>query len=404
MISTAGVHSHLDHYLAAIKLLGDRFKGPIYIHLILDGRDTAPRDSSLYINPILKAIAPYPRIRLASAIGREYAMDRNLNWDKTKVALQLLTQPITSISTPLLESINSYYQKGLDDESMPAIKIDKEGIIKQNDSVIFLNFREDRMRQLVKSLLPGYSPFPKETVPVNLKLVTMTEYEKGLPVTVAFSPQIATNCFSDCVSQASMTQLHLAESEKKAHVTYFFNGGREEPVSHETFHIVPSPHPSQFLLHPEMSAVAITNYASKCINSNLYDIYIINYANADMIGHTGNQTAAAQAVSCIDDQVAILANSILRKSGVFVITADHGNAESMQDPDSRSMLKEHTDNPVPFIIAHPSLFDPQKAVKKIGSDSSATGILPDVPVSLLTWMGLTPPPEMTGTTLFPLSF
>lgn len=404
MISATGVHAHLDHYLELIRCAAAHGVKQLWLHLITDGRDAGPQDTPLFLPKIDHVIRETGVGRYASLAGRETAMDRNQNWDLTQSYYRILLGIDT---TPTRESplslVQNYYAQGKDDEHIPPTLLDAAGTIRDGDALIFSNFREDRARQITESLvLPTFLGFVRQKVLQDFLMTTMTAYESNLPVKVAYPPENTTHCFGDSIENAGLAQFHVAETEKTAHVTYFFNGGRELALTHEHHQTVKSYPPSEFIAHPEMSASGVTNAALEAITLGQYGCFVVNYANADMIGHTGDYQATCQSIATLDREVNRLANAILRKNGIFALTADHGNAELMFDPQTQVISKEHTINPVPFIVASFAWHRPELPNLKIGSQSSVSGILADVAPSLLKLCDLPIPEEMTGTPIFNL--
>lgn len=404
MISATGVHAHLDHILELVKFSSQKGIHQLYLHLITDGRDAGPNDAPIFLAKIRQTITKQSLGKIATVSGRETAMDRNQNWSLTESYYNLLLGiHANPVDQPVETVIDAYYKQGKDDERIPPTLLDPTGIITDNDAVIFTNFREDRARQITQALvLPNFLGFYRQKKLDNLLMVTMTQYESGLPVEIAYPPENTANCFADSIEKAGYSQFHIAESEKTAHVTYFFNGGRESALPHEDQQTLKSYSPDQFVAHPEMTAGEVTAAAINAISLNKYGVLIVNYANADMIGHTGNFEATSQAIAVLDQQVNLLANAVLRRNGVFALTADHGNAELMFDPISKAVSKEHTINPVPFILASFPWHLPEAPNQKIGSHSSVSGILADVAPSLLKTCSLPIPEEMTGTPIFNL--
>jgi len=404
MISATGVHAHLDHFVELIHLASIKGVKNLYLHLITDGRDAGPQDSPIFLNKIDSAVKKYGCGKIASISGREAAMDRNQNWALTQSYYDtLLNLGAIQTQQSALEIVKSNYTQGKDDEHISPILLDPQGTVDNGDSLIFSNYREDRARQITEALVsPMFLGFNRKKTLTNFSMVTMTQYESSLPVDVAYPPENTAHCFGDCLEEAGLTQYHVAETEKTAHVTYFFNGGREVALPHEHHQTVKSYPPNEFLEHPEMSAQAVTDAALAAISSNEYDCLIINYANADMIGHTGNYQATCQAISTLDGCINQLANAVLRKNGLFALTADHGNAELMFDPTTQDICKEHTINPVPFIVAAFPWHQSDTTLVKIGSNAQVTGILADVVPTLLKTCRLPIPEEMTGTPVFNL--
>jgi 2,3-bisphosphoglycerate-independent phosphoglycerate mutase len=404
MISATGVHAHLDHIIEVIHFAALKGVKQVCLHLITDGRDAGPKDSPLFLNKIDACIKQYGIGTYATIAGRESAMDRNQNWNLTESYYNtLLGIGVRVTKKSPLTIVNENYEKNIDDEHIPPILLRQDSTISDGDALIFTNYREDRARQITECLtVPTFLGFNRQKTLKNFRMVTMTQYESTLPVLVAFAPENTTHCFSDSIEGQGLNQLHVAETEKTAHVTYFFNGGRELALAHEVHQTVKSYPPSEFVNHPEMSASGVTEVALDAIKTDQYSCYIVNYANADMIGHTGDFEATKKAVETLDQEINRLANAILRKNGIFALTSDHGNAELKFDPKTKAISKEHTINPVPFIIASFLWHKAGSPSIKIGSDSSVTGILADVAPSLLQICGIPIPDEMTGTPIFNL--
>jgi 2,3-bisphosphoglycerate-independent phosphoglycerate mutase len=402
LVSATGVHAHLDHYLELIHTASIQGVRQVCLHVITDGRDAGPQDSPMFLQKIDEAVKKYGVGKFTSIAGRETAMDRNQNWS----LVEQYYNAILGLGEPEqqkhpLEVVTQAYKQNLDDEHIPPTLLDAKGVVADGDALIFSNYREDRARQITQALVkPMFLGFGRKKILKDFLMVTMTQYEEGLPVEVAYPPENTTNCFADVIERAGMMQFHVAETEKTAHVTYFFNGGREQALEHEVHQAVKSYPPEEFVNHPEMSAREVTDAALEALAASRYQVMVVNYANADMIGHTGNFQAACEAIGVIDEQLNRLANAILRKGGLFALTADHGNAEFMFDPKSGAVSKEHTINPVPFIMAHFDWHDYNEPVVKVCEKAEVTGILADVVPSILAVCGMEVPAEMTGGPIF----
>lgn len=405
--SNGGVHGHIEHLHALLQLCKQRkFKKRVYIHCITDGRDTAPAVAANFISELQEVIKANGVGEIVSLVGRYYAMDRNNVWDRTKLAYDLMAKGLGLQFQDPLEAIKEIYQRGMTDEQLaPTVIVDKKGVplatVQDNDAVIFWNYRPDRARQLTQAfVLDDFKGFAREKIQ-NLKFVTLMEYEAGLPVDVAYPPQIIAEPVGKIIADAGLKQLRLAETEKYAHVTYFFNGGLEEPFRNEDRALIPSPNVATYDLKPEMSAPEIADRAVKEIKAGKYDFIMINFANADMVGHTGIIDAAIKGVQAVDDGVGKIADAVTAAGGVVVITADHGNAEQKVDPLKGTMTKEHTTSVVPVIVVDPSrarqLDDATFEMLKV--QINPVGILADVGPTVLALMGLEPSKEMTGRSL-----
>ncbi len=408
LTSNGCVHSSIDH-LYALLVLAKKFNmEKVFIHAILDGRDTPFNGGLNFIKGVEKSIAENHVGKIASVIGRFYAMDRNNNWDRTKKAYLALTEGKGNKFSSAIEAIKNSYQKKIYDEEMLPIVISNDngpiGLVEENDAIIFFNYRPDRARQITKAFaVPEFKGFERTKFLRNLFFVAFTEYEKGLPVKVAFPADIIKDTLGEVLANNNFKQLRIAETEKYAHVTYFFNGGKEKAMPGEDHLLVPSKPIASYDEIPEMSAPEITKKLMEKIEKDIYDFILVNYANADMVGHTGNLDAAIKAVETIDHCLEKIITLILSKNGLAMITADHGNAEVMFNMQTGQIDKEHTANPVPFIlIAKPFAgrrFGWQDAVNNDLSTVQPQGILSDVAPTILKLMGIKQPKTMTGMSL-----
>ncbi len=409
LVSNGGVHASIEHLLALLALAKEQKVKNVYIHAILDGRDT-PYNSGLgFIKEIERHIKEYKIGKIATISGRFYAMDRNNHWDRIRKAYFAMTKGEGNEGespTKLIEE--SYSKKIYDEEFVPTvIKENGEpvGLIKEKDSVIFFNYRADRARQLTKAfVLPGFEKIKDREYIKNLFFVCFTEYEEDLPVKIAFPPEKITNTLGELISKAGYKQLRIAETEKYAHVTYFFNGGIENENKGEDHILVPSPQVESYDAKPEMSAFEVTKKMIQAIEEDKYDFILVNYANVDMVGHTGNIKAAIKAVETVDKCIGDLEKIILEKGGVLLITADHGNAENMFNMQTGLKDKEHSSNPVPFILVGREFEGKTIGFQEApGNDLSLIqpqGILSDVAPTILKIMRIKIPPEMTGRSLY----
>lgn len=411
LVSSGGVHSHINHLEAILKLIKLRkFKGKTFIHMITDGRDTAPKSAHMYLQKaqeIIKALKL--EVYFATVSGRYYSMDRDHHWDRNMLSYQAMVQSVGLQTSSAEEAINQAYSRGESDEFIkPTVilnKISKSSLfkksndqttatpIKDKDSLIFFNFRPDRMRQIVELFLFPRQDMPDKVTLKNLYVITMTNYNESMPVNVAFPLQHVELTLAKILSQNGLTQLHIAETEKYAHVTYFFNGGNPEPNPGEKWQLIPSPPVATFDLKPEMSASGITDYVLENCTKTGYDFVLINFANADMVGHTGNYDAAVKAVETVDLQLKRLTEAF--PETFFIIIADHGNAEEMINPQTGEKDTGHSINPVPFIAVHPTL----KLQAPLPEMDKAAGLIADVTPTILDLLGLPLAPDMTGTSL-----
>lgn len=419
LVGGGGVHSDLTHLFALLRFCHEQHVSQVYLHLFTDGRDSPPSAAMTYINQIREVMARESVGKIASVMGRYYAMDRDFRWDRTAKAYLCLTRGEGKKANSVDVAISQSYSANKTDEFIEPTLIDPEGIIKPGDVVIFYNFRIDRPRQLTKAfVLPNFEetanhigfdpyavkytakhiedistkpqPFTRGPQISNLYFVTMTEYEQNLPVQVAFPPQVVEYPLGRVISDTGLRQFRLAESEKERFVTYYFNGQREQPFPGEDRQIVPSPKVPTYDKKPEMSALEVTQTAISKIQSGSYDLIIINYANPDMVGHTGNLKATIKACEVVDTCLGDLSRNISSRGGVLIITADHGNAEEMINPATGGIDTEHNANPVPFIL--------------VGNDfRTATqisqGILADVAPTILSLLKISAPSSMTGRNL-----
>lgn len=398
LVSDGGVHSLLVHLEALIAAASAAGVERIFIHAFLDGRDTPPDSGAGYLKQLEDFLNGYPAAMIVSAAGRFWAMDRDKRWDRVEQAYNSLVRGQGRLVGDLVTAVDEAYSTGEYDEFIkPTVRVDEEGrplgSIKDGDAVIFFNFRADRARELTWALnQPDFKEFDVYDRPKLGYYVCMTEYDQHLNVPVAFPPNALEDTLSDVVSRAGKSQLHIAETEKYAHVTFFFNGGVEDPVPGEDRVLIPSPKEvSTYDQKPAMSAVEVTDEVLRRIAADRYDLIVMNYANGDMVGHTGVMAAAVQAVETLDRCLARVVPAVLEAGGRVVLTADHGNAEQMLDPATGGPYTAHTvSNPVPLI-----LIDPQGQNVHLHSG----GALRDVAPTVLELMGLAQPAAMTGKSL-----
>ena len=384
--SDGGVHSTLEHLYALLKMA--RIKGlkRVYIHAFLDGRDTPPASGRGFVAQTEEKCRELGVGRIATVMGRYYAMDRDKRWDRLETAYDALVYGDGVQDPDPLHAIDESYKNGVTDEFVEPIVCDKDGLISDNDSVIFFNYRPDRARELTRAFVdPAFDGFKREFFP--LTYVCNTEYDATMPnVLVAFPRISVKNGLGEYLSKMGMTQLRIAETEKYAHVTFFFNGGVEEPYPGEDRVLVASPKVATYDLQPEMSAYEVMEKCVERIESGKYDVIILNFANCDMVGHTGVFDAAVKAVETVDECVGKVVEATLKMGGIAMITADHGNAEQMLQPDGVSPMTAHTTNPVPFILCG-------------AGTELRPGRLADIAPTILDVLGLEKPAEMDGRTL-----
>lgn len=403
LLGSGSVHSYIDHLYGLLELaqrekIGERVR----LHIFTDGRDSLPTEGAKFIRSLQERLQAMKVGRIASVQGRFYAMDRDLNWERTQKAYELLTQGKGQKVLDPVVAIRSSYDRGILDEHLePLCVVGKDqkplGLIKSGDAVIFFNYREDRARQLTRAFVtPKKVGFPAKKIP-ELFFVTLTEYEKGLPVQVAFPWPEIKNCLSEVLSDAGKKQLHMAETEKYAHVTYFFNGLEEKPFPGEDRDLVPSLDVKTFNKVPEMKAAEITNRLRDHIEGGKYDFIVVNYANCDMVAHTGDFEATVKAVESIDKNLKILLTLCEDSPGTFLmITSDHGNAEVMIDPYTGEKLTEHSTNDVPLFLVNPLVKMSKDGLDIFRAKRTPVGLLSDVAPTVLSLLGLSVPQEMTG--------
>tara|TARA_Y100000766_G_scaffold153253_1_gene131662 strand:+ start:748 stop:2373 length:1626 start_codon:yes stop_codon:yes gene_type:complete len=397
LCSDGGVHSHIDHLCGLIEWAAKKDLKKVALHLFTDGRDTSAKSAYKYIKILEDKINSTGVGEIASICGRYWAMDRDNRWERTSKAYELLTNPNVVISDlSAQESIKKSYQEGITDEFIEPVRLSSSSLM-DRDGVIFFNFRPDRARQLVKALkLKDFDGFDRKNK-LNIDVLTFTQYESDLPVTVAFPPEPLNDLLGQVVSAHGLNQYRTAETEKYPHVTYFLNGGIEKPLKGEVRHLVPSPRVATYDLQPEMSADELTDSCIKAIESGIYSLVVINFANPDMVGHSGIISAAIKANEKVDSCVGKLLNSIGKLGGSILITADHGNSEVMVGPDGQPWTA-HTTNPVPVILVEGE----KRKLKGYGNDiklRESGGGLSDLAPTLLHLLNLPKPKAMTGSTL-----
>ncbi len=391
LVSDGGVHSHIDHLYALVDLALARGLKKVFIHAFMDGRDTPPASGINYINALESFLKDKPRARIATVTGRYWAMDRDTRWDRVEKAYSALVYGEGEKARSAAEAVQQSYRINETDEFIkPSVICNGSGPvgkIQDNDSVIFFNFRADRARELATALTgKDFDGFEREKVPALSSFVTMTLYEDGLNFPVAFPPVKLTNILGEVLSQRRLRQLRIAETEKYAHVTYFFNGGEESAFPGEDRCLIPSPKDvPTYDLKPEMNAFKVTDEVIKRMDRTGYDFILLNFANPDMVGHTGIMEAAVKACEAIDRCLERIVGKVRDLGGLVIITADHGNCEKMLD--GSNPFTAHTTNPVPFILL------------KKGVRLREAGILADVAPTVLDIMGIEKPGEMTGKSL-----
>lgn len=396
LVSPGGVHSHENHIEAMIKLAAQRGVKSTYLHAFLDGRDTPPQSAEASLRKMTELFQSMNNGGgIASITGRYYAMDRDKRWERTEQAYELLTEGRAKFHAPsALIALQQAYARGEKDEFIEPTTIHPDDqppiVLEEGDAVIFMNFRADRARQLTRALTdPHFEGFTRKVKPKLSQFVTLTEYASDIQAEVAFPPVSLKNNLGEFIAAQGLPQLRIAETEKYAHVTFFFNGGEEKPYPGEDRLLVPSPKVATYDLQPEMSAQPLTDNLIKSIRSKKYALIICNFANPDMVGHTGDFKAAVKAIETIDQCLERIVSTLQEVGGELVITADHGNAECMFDPATDQPHTAHTTNLVPVIY-----------VGRSAHPTTATGVLYDIAPTILYLLGLNKPKEMTGESLF----
>lgn len=404
LLSSGSVHSNRDHLDAILKSASDEGLTDVLVHIFTDGRDSSPTDGTNQIRELQKRMRLLGTGRIASVIGRNWAMDRNNNWDRIEKAYRMMTEGVGEKITDVSLYLEQSYAKGVTDEYLEAGVVCENdepiGIVEEKDSVIFFNYREDRAREITKAFaLPGFQNFERPKY-LDVHFVTMTEYERDLPVTgTMFPPEKVSNCLGEILSNAGKKQLRMAETEKYAHVTYFFNGGKERAFPDEDRVLIPSPIVSKFDEVPEMSSGEITETLIHTIGEGKYDFILVNYASPDMVAHTGNEPATIEAVESIDRCLALLIPAILKAGGALMITADHGNAEELKNASTGETDTEHSINPVPLWYITPDNHREKDATSMMREQNEVRGLLSDVAPTILDIMGIEKPAEMNGSSL-----
>ena len=387
LLSDGGVHSHITHLFALLKMAKEQGLEKVYIHCFLDGRDVPPSSGKSYVEQLQAEIQKLGVGQIATVMGRYYAMDRDKRWDRVQKAYDAIACGEGTFEADAAEAVQKSYDAGVTDEFVVPVVCVKNAQVRDNDSIIFFNFRPDRAREISRCFVDeDFTDIQRRTGFLSVDFVCTTEYDATLPnVTVAYPHQKLVNTFGEYISKLGLTQLRIAETEKYAHVTFFFNGGVEEVFPGEDRCLIPSPKVATYDLQPEMSAYQVTEEAVKRIESGAYDVIILNFANCDMVGHTGVYDAACKAVSTVDECVNRVVEATSKMGGVSLITADHGNAERMSDANGEPFTA-HTTNLVPFYIVGASV-------------QLRDGRLADIAPTTLDLMGLEKPSEMDGKTL-----
>ena len=385
LLSDGGVHSHIEHLFALLQMAKDKGLTKVYVHCFLDGRDVSPTSGKGFVQELQDKCAQLGVGKIATVMGRYYAMDRDKRWERVQMAYDAMVYGEGHHSSDPVAAVAESYANGITDEFVEPVVIDPDGTISDNDSIIFFNYRPDRAREITRAIVdPDFDGFAREFFPTTY--VCNTEYDASMPNVLVAWPRIAVkNGLGEYLSSMGMTQLRIAETEKYAHVTFFFNGGVEKQYPGEDRVLVPSPKVATYDLQPEMSAFEVCDKCVERIESGAYDVIILNFANCDMVGHTGVLEAAVKAVETVDTCVGRVVDATLKMGGIAMVTADHGNAEDMKQPDG-SPMTAHTTNLVPFILCG-------------AGTELRPGRLADIAPTILDVMGLACPEEMDGKTL-----
>ncbi|MEL6710806.1 MAG: 2,3-bisphosphoglycerate-independent phosphoglycerate mutase [Pseudomonadota bacterium] len=391
LLSPGGVHSHEEHIHAMLRLAAERGARQVAVHAFTDGRDCPPKAAAESLTRLQAQIEQLGIGRVASLVGRFYVMDRDQRWERIQPAYDLLTQGTATCRTSDAQTaLAAAYMRDETDEFVTPTAIGAPMPMRDGDVVINMNYRSDRVRQITRALIePDFAEFPRANWPQLARYVTLTEYHKDFVVPVAYPPERLEDTLGAVLAHHGLRQLRIAETEKYAHVTFFFNGGVEEPNEGETRILVPSPKVRTYDIQPEMSAPEVTDKLVAAIQAGTHDVIICNYANGDMVGHTGDYAAAVQAVEALDTCIGQVVAATQAAGGELLITADHGNAEQMRDPDTDQAHTAHTTNPVPLLYIG-------QQTTRLRDDAA----LCDVAPTLLQMLGLPQPAAMTGQTIF----
>ena len=392
LLSDGGVHSHIEHLFGLLEMAKRYGLKKVYVHALMDGRDVPPTSGVEYMRQLVEKMNQLGVGKVATVMGRFYAMDRDFAWDRVEKAYAAMVYGEGNQEADPVKAMEESYAKEVTDEFVVPTVCDKNGMIQANDSVVFFNFRPDRARQITRAYVdPEFNGFERKKGFFPLKYVCMTQYDATMPnVEVAYPPEQLKMTMGEYLASKGKTQLRIAETQKYAHVTFFFNGGEERTFQGEDRILIPSPDVATFDMKPEMSAYEVKDAVIKCIDEDKYDVIILNFANCDMVGHTGVMKAAMAAVKAVDDCVGQVVKAILDKGGKCIITADHGNADQMIDYVHGGPFTAHTTNPVPVIVIDPAA--PKKTLRQGGR-------LCDLCPTMLDMMGMEKPAEMTGESL-----
>lgn len=391
LVSPGGVHSHQKHLYALLKMAKEKGLEKVYVHAFLDGRDTPPQSAGGFLQELEEEMQKIGIGQIATVSGRYYAMDRDKRWERVTKAYNIMTTGTGETAPGAVAGVKASYDKGINDEFVVPFKVaGVDGTVQAGDGMICFNFRPDRAREITRAFVDAdFQDFPRNVGSYPVDYVCLTQYDATIKAAVAFPPEEITDTLGEVVSQAGLKQLRIAETEKYAHVTFFFNGGKETPNPGEDRVLIPSPKVATYDLQPEMSAYLVTEKLLELLDENKYDFIVLNFANTDMVGHTGVMAAAVKAMETIDECVGSVVDKMSKLGGTICIIADHGNLEQMEDPVTHAPYTAHTTNQVPILLVGAG---PQVGVAKEGK-------LADVAPTLLALLGLKQPPLMTGKSL-----
>lgn len=406
LLGNGGIHSHTDHLIGLLRFAQMTKLQKVYVHLFTDGIDAPPRSSLQFLAEVEDAIKKYKTGEIATVIGRDYSMDREGHWKKTGMAYDCMVKGIGEQASSAREAIENAHKNNLNDEKVLPTVITRGsqpvGLVQPGDSLVYFNFRNDRERQLTEAFaMPSMDKFERGPRVKDLFFVTIVQYEESLPVEVAFAPEHIQNPLAKVISEQGFKQFHIAETEKYAHVTFFFNGGTEKAYPGEVRKLVPSKQVGSFAEAPMMSAAGITKELVAAIQSGKYQFLVANYANSDMVGHTGVLQSGITAIETLDKEIGIVMNEVLKVGGALLITADHGNSEEMINSATGDVDKQHSTNSVPFYLIAERYRLPQPKLEDeiMNYFNPPAGVLADVAPTVLDLLGAPKHPDMTGVSL-----
>ncbi|KAJ1764387.1 hypothetical protein LPJ77_003436 [Coemansia sp. RSA 2523] len=390
LVSDGGVHGHIKHLIGLLEAAKEAGVPESYVHFYADGRDTSPRSTTKYLKELLQAMEALQYGKLATIVGRYYAMDRDKRWERVQIAFDAMTQGVGEKSDDAVKTVEERYAKDETDEFLKPIIVDGEGLVKDNDTMFFFDFRSDRMREITQAF--GIKPTPFDSrVPNDLHIATMTQYKAEFPFPAAFPPQKMTDVLGEWLAKKDVAQVHIAETEKYAHVTFFFNGGTEAQFAGEDRDLVPSPRVATYDMEPAMSSWAVAEKVAEEIGADKHPFVMCNFAPPDMVGHTGDYDAAVQAIDATDKAIGRIYEACKEHGYALFVTADHGNAEKMLSDDGSTPHTAHTCSRVPFVMASEG--------KHAFVAADEKHALCDVAPTVLAYMGIDIPEHMTGHSL-----